>query len=119
MTQWKYAATTGTFSLDDGDVMNGVTFSLREVGDHGIEGRYEIQEESMLFSDDISHSTSILGERTSIEFETEIPIMLQLITSNDRIISKGIDCFGEPEKLAEEGYNEVYAATVLFSRIAP
>ena len=65
------------------------------------------------------NSISILGERIPVVYEKEIPLIVQIITTQNRIVSKGIDYFEQPEALAEYDYEAVFATTVMFSRNAP
>lgn len=63
-----------------------------------------------------SRSESILNDRKEIVYEQEIPLAVQIFTTQNSISSYQVDCFFEPEKYEDQGYEHVYALTVRFSQ---
>lgn len=61
-------------------------------------------------------ATSVLSEPTEIVYEQEIPLVVQIHTSQNEIRSYSVDYFFHPEDYAQYGYEHVYAVTVLFSQ---
>lgn len=60
--------------------------------------------------------TAALTARTDIEYEKEIPLAIQVMTSKNAITLYGMEPFERPEKYEECGYEYVYAITVKFSQ---
>ena len=48
--------------------------------------------------------------------EGEIPLAVQVITSNNQIMSYQVDYFHSPEEYEKLGYEGVFAITILFSQ---
>ena len=67
-------------------------------------------------SSSIGYATSMLDDRTNIVYEQEIPLLLQIATAKNQILSYGIDAFYTPEAYEKYGYEHVYAVTVRFSQ---
>lgn len=64
----------------------------------------------------MSRTTSMLEDLTEVVYEEEIPLAIQICTTQDAIYSYDMDYFHTPEKYAEYNYEEVYAITVRFSQ---
>lgn len=61
--------------------------------------------------------TSFLSSKTAIEYEKEIPLVIQIYTSKDTIQSLSPEfAFYEPQTYEDLGYEKVYAITCLFSQ---
>lgn len=63
-----------------------------------------------------SFATSVLSEKTEFEYEEEIPLAVQVITSNNQIMSYQVDYFHSPEEYEKLGYEGVFAVTIRFSQ---
>lgn len=62
------------------------------------------------------YATSILSEKTEFEYEEEIPLAVQVITSKNEIVSYRVDYFNSPEEYEKLGYEGVFAIAVKFSQ---
>ncbi|HIX12187.1 MAG TPA: hypothetical protein H9985_01045 [Candidatus Anaerofilum faecale] len=60
-------------------------------------------------------ATMTLASETSLEYEQEIPLVLQTQSTADEHISFSTDYFFRPEELEQQGYEAVFAVTVCFS----
>ena len=63
-----------------------------------------------------SYATSILSEKTEFAYEEEIPLVVQIITSKNEVISYQVDYFNSPEEYEKYGYEGVFAITIRFSQ---
>lgn len=63
-----------------------------------------------------SYSTSILSEKTEFAYEEEIPLVVQIITSKNEVVSYQVDYFHSPKEYEKFGYEGVFAITVRFSQ---
>ena len=63
-----------------------------------------------------SFATSVLSEKTKVVYEEEIPLAVQIITSNNQVVSYQVDYFNTPEEYEKLGYEGVFAITVRFSQ---
>ena len=63
-----------------------------------------------------SFATSVLSEKTEFDYEEEIPLAVQVITSNNQIMSYQVDYFHSPEEYEKLGYEGVFAITIRFSQ---
>ncbi len=63
-----------------------------------------------------SFATSVLSEKTEFVYEEEIPLAVQVITSNNQVVSYQVDYFNSPEEYEKLGYEGVFAITVRFSQ---
>lgn len=63
----------------------------------------------------MGRSTSMSTERTEIQYETEIPLVIQSLTTKNEHVSIRPDAYFTPGELEALGYEYVYAVTVTFS----
>ena len=63
-----------------------------------------------------SCATSILSEKTEFAYEEEIPLVVQIITSKNEVVSYRVDYFNSPEEYEKYGYEGVFAITIRFSQ---
>ena len=63
-----------------------------------------------------SFATSVLSEKKEFEYEEEIPLAVQVITSNNQVVSYQVDYFNNPEEYEKLGYEGVFAITIRFSQ---
>lgn len=64
-------------------------------------------------------ATSVLSGTAAIEFDQEVPLVLQIATSQSEFSTYDVDYFGMPRELAKRGYEHVYAITAAFSKAPP
>ena len=63
-----------------------------------------------------SFATSVLSEKTEFNYEEEIPLAVQVITSSNQVTSYQVDYFNSPEEYEKLGYEGVFAITIRFSQ---
>jgi len=61
------------------------------------------------------YATSTLTSSTPVELEQEVPLAIQIATTQSEIHSYDVQYFGMPREYAKHGYEHVYAITVTFS----
>ena len=61
-------------------------------------------------------TTSVLAEKTDVEYEEKIPLAIQIITSKNEVVSYQVDYFNSPEEYEKFGYEGVFAITIRFSQ---
>ncbi|MCM1119171.1 MAG: hypothetical protein NC543_07395 [bacterium] len=103
----------GRIALDFDRLSEGLRVALQSER-HGGSTSYE-REVDDAFTD-MGYATSVLSARTEITYEKEIPLVLQIVTAKDRVISYSADYFDHPEELEKLDYEGVYALTVRFSQ---
>lgn len=72
----------------------------------------ELQEKEKSFS----RATTSLRNKIFVEYEKEIPLVIQVFTSKNEIRTLALDDFYTPERYVEEDYDYVYAIAVTFSQ---
>lgn len=60
--------------------------------------------------------TTALSMQQELAYDVELPIALQIHTSKNAVMSMGTDFFHQPDRIAAEGHDQVYAVTVTFSK---
>jgi len=60
--------------------------------------------------------TAYLENKETIEYEKEIPLVMQTLTNKNGVVSCSVEDFYEPEEYAKYGYEHVYVITVKFSK---
>jgi len=107
---------TGRLALTFGKMTEGVRMAcLSKSGSLSTEFVMEADENAP----NLIYATSVLTGSPSFELEEEVPLVLQIATSKNEIISYQVEYFGMPRELAKHGYEHVYAITVTFSKSAP
>ena len=61
-------------------------------------------------------NNSVLSEKTEFEYEEEITLAVQIITSKSEEVSYQVDYFNSPEEYEKFGYEGVFSITVRFSQ---
>lgn len=79
-------------------------------------GATSYQRETEVESENMGCATSALTERKEIVYEQEIPVAIQIVTSQNEVHSYVVDYFFQPEEYEKYDYEHVYAMTVLFSQ---
>ncbi len=67
-------------------------------------------------SDQMARTTSMLSDSRDISYEQDIPLAVQIATSQDRIQSYDVEYYYTPEEYVKHNYEHVYAITVRFSQ---
>lgn len=60
------------------------------------------------------YATSVLTAAAAVELDQEIPLAIQIATTQSEINSYDVQYFGMPREYAKHGYEHVYAITVTF-----
>ena len=111
-THWRPSLDgTGRIALMFGRMNDGVSIRCQQEGSGG--GTQFVMpggEEASLF-----YATSALNAATTVELDQEIPLAIQIATTQNEINSYDVQYFGMPRELAKSGYEHVYAITVTFS----
>lgn len=103
--------TSGRIALNFDNIGMGIRSSIEHVGS----GLYE-PEEKINFEGMASIMTS-LTDKTKIEYEKEIPLVIQIHSAKDAISSPALEeVFNNPEDFEKNGYEKVYAVTCTFSQ---
>ncbi len=106
----------GQFTLSFNDLPKGITYSVG-----GASYTYTVNKDfaaDVLPAADSRLYTTMLTQLQEITYETPIPVAVQIYTTNQNPQFIGTDFFHQPEKLASEGHNHVYAVTLTFSQIS-
>lgn len=101
----------GRIALGFEDLADGIRIAIQSEHQSGATSYTQDTE-----SDTTSMATSVLSGRKEILLEQEIPLVVQIHTSQNVIRSYSVDFFFQPEDYAQYGYDHVYAVTVLFSQ---
>ena len=64
----------------------------------------------------MARATSILNDQTEITYEQEIPLVIQISTSQNSVSSYDVKYFFTPEEYEKHGYEHIYAITIRFSQ---
>lgn len=107
---------TGRIALSFGRLTEGVNLSVQSEGGYGTRS-FTVEAE-----DDVSAMaclTAVLGETTTMEFDKEVPLVVQIATAKSEIFSTDVNSFYTPEQYEKRGYEHVYAITVMFSQKTP
>ena len=121
--EWKLETGGGGQAFSDRDGRIALAFDRLDEGiritmqsDH-TGGSTEYKSERNEDLDEIgSFATSVLSEKTEVYYEEEIPLAVQVITSNNQIMSYQVDYFHSPEEYEKLGYEGVFAITIRFSQ---
>lgn len=102
---------TGRVALTFGKMAEGVRMAYSDGS--GIYSREFTMEAGDISG--IAFATSALTGPVPIELDREIPLVLQIGTSQGEFSTYSVDYFAMPRELAKHGYEHVYAITVTFS----
>ena len=98
------------FSFDV--IGNGIEMSIQNSNGTS---RDDYKPEKKLDTKDMSELTSI-NHKNSIQYEEEIPLIIQVVTSKSEIKSYDTEYFYRPNEYQKLGYEHVYALTISFSQ---
>ncbi len=96
----------------------GMRFALQSEKEKGSTSHFTPQDkltDEQISLSKIGVGTTKLSNKTKIEYEKEIPLVLQVITSKNEI-HLVLDSFDAPESYADKNYEAVYMITVKFSQ---
>ena len=113
---------TGGDSIKLNEVKSRIALSFDNIGlglrtsiEH--EGSTGYKSETEFSFENLSTTTSFLTDKTTIEYEKEIPLVIQIHTSKNEVSSLSLQYgFDHPQTYLELGYEKVYAITCLFSK---
>ncbi len=101
----------GRIAFTVGRVTDGVTTAVQSASGSGSDTYAPIPEDDV---SGMAFATSKLSGPASIEFDQEIPLMLQVATAKSEFTTYDVNYFGMPRELAKHGYEHVYAIAVTF-----
>lgn len=109
----RISAKSGRIALDFHIIGEGMRIALQD--DNGIHATSYTSNESMDTSN-MTMAISSVNETIEIEYEKEIPLVIQVVTSQNGITSYNVDYFFQPQEYLNLDYEDVYAVTVTFSQ---
>ena len=103
----------GQFALAFNALPEGVTYSVGGAGytytiNKDFAADFDPTDGNMMY-------TTMLTHLQEIAYETPIPMAMQLFTTNRNTQYIGVDFFHQPQLIAAEGHDHVYAVTLTFS----
>lgn len=107
-----FTDTRGRIAFQFDRIADGVRIALQSEHSGGSTSYRSEPDESLPGS----YATSILSDRTAIVYEEEIPLVLQVVTAKNEVVSYQTDYFFQPEELDALGYEGIYAITIRFSQ---
>ncbi len=109
----------GRFAISFERLSEGMRFALQSEKQKGSSTSHFTADDQMtdeqIALSKIGVGTTKLSNKTKIEYEKEIPLVLQVITSKNEI-HLVLDSFDNPENYADKNYEAVYMITVKFSQ---
>ena len=107
----QFNETNGRIAL----TFDNIGLGLRTAVEHKGSNSYKTERDFDF--DGLSTTTSYLTDKIEIEYEKEIPLVIQIHTSKDTISSLSPEHgFYEPETFTTSNYEKAYAITCLFSQ---
>ena len=103
----------GMLALGFDNLAEGLRVALQSEKHNGAD-KYETELQEKEGS--ISRATISLRDKTFIEYEKEIPLVVQVSTSKNEVRTLTLNDFYTPERYVEEDYDYVYAIAVTFSQ---
>lgn len=108
-----FADQEGRIALTFRKVTDGVTTAVQSASGSGSNSYTPTPEDDV---SSMAFATSKLSSPTAIEFDREIPLVLQVATAKSEFTTYDVDYFEMPRELGKHGYEHVYAITVTFSQ---
>ncbi|MEG0854461.1 MAG: hypothetical protein RSF82_11340 [Angelakisella sp.] len=104
----------GRIALSFDKIENGMRTAIQSEHAKGSTSYHKPKEEAI---EGMGTATSRLSSRTNIEYEKEIPLVMEVSTTKNEVRSFDPDYgFKNPEKYKELGYEKVYVITCMFSQ---
>ena len=110
---WQFSDIKGRLALSFENIGEGLRIAVQSENDSGSMEHSTDPKEGIT---EMGRATSMLNNLREITYEQEIPLVMQIFTSNSSVYSLDVDYFFKPEKYQEYGYESVYAVTVRFSQ---
>lgn len=112
-----FSDTSGRIALTFGKMTDGVQTTVQSASGANSGSFAPVSKGNV---SDMTFATSALDDAsTTIEPDQEIPLVLQVVTSKNEVRMYKVDYFGMPRELDKQGYEHVYAITVMFSQTPP
>lgn len=115
---WAFSDEKGRIALEFENLAEGLRVAIQSKHSSG-STQYQNSTELAEEFTKMSRVTSILTEQTGINYEQEIPLVIQFLTSRDSVSSYEVDTFFTPEIYETYGYEHIYAITMMFSQKSP
>ena len=103
----------GRIALTFRKITDGATMAVQSASGGGSNSYAPVPEEDV---SNMAFATSKLSSPTPIEFDQEIPLVLQVATAKSEFTTYDVAYFGMPRELAKHEYEHVYAITATFSQ---
>lgn len=104
---------SGRLALGFDNLAEGLRVALQSEKHNGAD-KYETELQEKEGS--ISRATISLRDKTFVEYEKEIPLVIQVSTSKNEVRTFAMNDFYTPERYVGEDYDYVYAIAVTFSQ---
>lgn len=106
--------TSGKIALTFDNIADGMRTAIQS--EHtGSSDKYSTNPEYNF--EGMSRTTSYLTNRTYVTYDNEIPLVIQIHTTQDVVSSSDINYFFKPQQYQKLGYEKVYAITAVFSQM--
>ena len=103
----------GRIALTFRKITDGATMAVQSASGGRSNSYAPVPEEDV---SNMAFATSKLSSPTPIEFDQEIPLVLQVATAKSEFTTYDVAYFGMPRELAKHEYEHVYAITATFSQ---
>lgn len=110
---YQFSDDKGRLALSFKNIADGIRVALQSENSHSSS---EHMTDPAAQMEGMSRATSMLNDTKEITYEQEIPLAIQIITTNSSIRSYDVDYYFKPEEYEKQGYEHVYAITVRFSQ---
>lgn len=103
----------GRIALSFGKLAEGLGVTVQSENSFSARAHDREPEDDVL---SMAHATSVLSGSVTMELDEETPLVIQIATAKNEILSYGVEYFNMPKEYAKHGYEHVYAITVMFSQ---
>lgn len=110
---YQFSDDKGRLALSFKNIADGIRVAFQSKNNHSSS---EHMTDPAAQMEGMSRATSMLDDTEEITYEQEIPLVIQIITTNNSIRSYDVDYYFKPEEYEKQGYEHVYAITVRFSQ---
>lgn len=105
----------GRLALDFYQLYEGVGISVQGSDDNRYSFTTSRPDSASFDPSGMALYTTALSMQQELAYNVELPIALQIHTAKNAVTSMATDFFHQPERIAAEGHDHVYAVTVTFS----
>ncbi|MBS6645152.1 MAG: hypothetical protein KH366_16365 [Clostridiaceae bacterium] len=109
----QFSDTKGRLALSFENISEGLRIAVQSENESG---STEYSTDPLEQNSGMGRATSMLNDLKEINYDQEIPLVIQIMTSKSSIYSLDVDYFFEPGQYEEYGYESVYAVTIRFSQ---